>query len=523
MAPNWQTVINEPRLRYTWEEEDPSEKRLRPEEILSISLWREKMELTRRDCLKLTAVTAMGALLAACKPAATPTPAAQKPAQQPAAKATEKPTEPPAKKEPVEISYLVRNDIELKMKEWTDVTVKEFQEMNPDIKVNTIGVPWGDYNAKLMALYAAGTPPEISANYAAGFATFYANDAIVPLDEFVKANNVDLGVFDKSCIDALTREGKLWAMPLAHMPYIMYYNKEPFDAAGVDVPPTDWADKTWTTDRLLEISQKISHDTDDPTKGLWGIDFPTGQLGVMSWLWGKDPFNNKGGPELTEAYKTGIVTEVYYTQPEVVAMHKFRRDLAYEYHVEPRPSDTDILKQVQSFVIMTQRLAMTIAGGWHFANFFEVKPSWPWGVAPVPYGPAGKNTTPLFNDSWMLSKGCKHPEEGFKFLTYLTIGKGAEHYARITGFIPANKTYLHIFFDSVMESGNVSQTRETIEQVVRGAYEYGYVTPGKTLDRYPEWNKAYNQTTAPIWNDEVTVEEGMQAVQEKFENLIKTA
>ena len=478
------------------------------------------MEFTRRQVLQASSLAAGAVLLAACKPAApTPAPAAEKPAEKPAEKATAV----PAKAEPVEITYLVRSDLSPMMLEWEQVTVKEFEGQNPDIKINVVGVPWGDYNAKLLAMYAADMPPEISANYAAGFATFYANDAIIALDDFVEAHNVDLGVFHESCIAALTRKGKLWAMPLAHMPVLMFYNKSLFDEAGVAPPPMDWGDKSWTNDKLLEVSSEIAHDVDDPTKAVYAIDFEAGQLGVSSWRWGRDPFNGKGGPELTEAYQTGLVTEAFYTDPQVVAMHQFRCDLAFKHHVMPRPSDTDLLKQVQNFTLMTGRIAMAIAGGWQFTQFLAVKPSWEWGVAPIPYGPAGVNTAPLFNDSWMLSQGAAHPEEGFKFLTYLTVGKGAEHYARITGFISANKTLYDVFFDAIAEVPNLAMSKEQLRKTTLAAFDYGYVTPGKTLDRYPEWNQAYNQTTGPMWNDEVSVEEGMATVQEKMENLIATA
>lgn len=90
-----------------------------------------------------------------------------------------------------EITYHVRSDIGIKHVEWTDAAIADFATVEPSITVEPIGVPWGDYNAKLLAQYAAGDPPQISANFAAGFPTFYANDAIVALDELVAENNVD--------------------------------------------------------------------------------------------------------------------------------------------------------------------------------------------------------------------------------------------------------------------------------------------------------------------------------------------
>ncbi|MCD6291277.1 MAG: extracellular solute-binding protein [Anaerolineae bacterium] len=472
------------------------------------------MKVTRRDFLRYSSLAVLSGALAACAPA-TPAPA-KKEEKKPAAEKTAAP------EEKVEISYLVRSDIQAKIQKWTELTVKEFQELHPNITVKVIGVPWGDYNAKLLAMFAAGQPPEVAANYAAGFPTFYSNQAIVPLDDYIASEQVDLSVFEPKAIEAVTRKGKLWALPLAHMPTIVFYNKDHFDEAGVEPPPIDWADKSWTLDALLEKATALAHDVEDPRKVVWGVYFWYMQLGTASWLWDVDPFNNKGGPQYTEAYKTGLVTEVYYNAPKMVEAMQWIADLTYKHKVNPRPTDMDAMQQASGWPMMTGKLAMTVDGGWHFSEFVDVQPSWKWGAAPLPYGPTGVNTTPLYNDSWMLCAKAKHPKEGFQLLEYLTLGNGAKLYAEMTGFFPANKTFYDIWFDSVSKVPSLALTRDELVQVVSNSFKYGFATPGKTLDRYPELNSAFSQTTAPIWNGEVSVPEGMDVVQKKFESLIAT-
>lgn len=473
------------------------------------------MKLTRRDFLKLSSLVAVGGALAACAPA---TPA---PAEKPKEEATPT-TKEVAPEKPVEISYLVRSDIEVKMQKWTEISVKEFEELHPNIKVKVIGVPWGDYNAKLLAMFAAGEPPEVAANYAAGFPTFYRNKAITPLDDLIAAEQVDLSVFEPKALEAVTREGKLWALPLAHMPTLVFYNRDLFDEAGVEPPPTDWEDKSWTTDALLEKAQQIARDVDDPLKAVWGVYFWSMQLGTASWLWDVDPFNNKGGPQYTEAYETGVVTEAYYNAPKMIEAIQWLADLTYKHKVNPRPTDMQAMQQAVGWPMMTGKMGMNVHGGWHFSDFLNVKPSWKWGAAPLPYGPTGVNTTPLYNDSWMLCAGAKEPEAGFQLLKYLTLEDGARLYAQMTGFFPANKQLYDEWFDSVTKVPTIALTREELEQVVANSFQYGFPTPGKTLDRYPELNQAWTQTSAPIWNGEVSAAEGLQAVQERFEAMIAT-
>ncbi len=469
---------------------------------------------TRRDFLKYAAMATTGATLAACAPAPQ--------GGESTGSTSPESGQEQATGEKVTITYLVRTDIGAKILEWNDKAVQDFEAKNPDIKVEVVGVPWGDYNAKLLAMFAAGTPPEVSANYAAGFATFYANGAITPLDDLIAAYNVDVSPIEQAARDAVTREGKLWALPLAHMPTIVFYNKQLFDEAGLDPLPTDVTDTSWTTDKMFQVATNLAHDVGDPRSAVWGMVFGTGQLGTYSWLWGVDPFNNQGGPELTEAYQTGIVTEVYYDTPTQIDFMQWLVDLTYKHQVAPRPSDTDAISQTVGWPMMSGRIGMYVNGAWAFTNFADVQPEWAWSVAPLPYGPAGKNTSPLYNDSWMLSAGARHPEEGFRFLKYLALEEGARLYAEITGFFPANKNNYDIFYDSVLEIPNIAATREELQQVFDGSFQVGYVTPGKTLDGYPELNQAYTQTTAPILNNETSVPEGMKAVQEKFESIIAT-
>ena len=467
--------------------------------------------LSRREFLRLSALSAAGLTIAACAPQGAGD------AGQTAADTTEG-----GAAEPTTVTYLIRSDIGAKMQEWTDRALEDFAGVHPEINVETIGVPWGDYNAKLLALYAAGTPPEVSANYAAGFPTFYANDALSPLDDLIAASGADITNIEQAALDAVTRAGKLWAVPLAHLPTVVYYNADLLEQNEVELPTIDSHDTAWTTDAMLAAASAVAHDLDDPTKAEWGMVFGTGQLGVHSWLWGVDPFNSVGGPENTEAYQTGILTEVHYDSPAMVEYMEWLHGLIYEHQVSPRPTDTDAISQTVGWPMMSGRIGMFISGLWQVTNFKDVQPSWKWGIGVLPYGPSGVNTRPVFNDSWMLSAQASEPEAGWTLLQYLSLENGAKLYAEISGFFPANKNNYNIWFDSTMSIPNLVLSREELEQVTLGSFEHAYPTPGKTLDQYPQLNQAFNQTTGPIWNDEITVPEGMAAVQEKYLSIIET-
>ena len=212
---------------------------------------------------------------------------------------------------------------------------------------------------------------------------------------------------------------------------------------------------------MLESAVTAAMDMDDPTKAQYGMLFGTGQLGVLEWLWGADPFNNVGGPEHTQAYKDGIVTETFYDSETMNTFIGWVYDSIYgATRVSPRPSDTDAIQQLFGWPLMSGRIGMLITNSSSVTEFAAVEPSWRWGIGAIPYGPANVNTSPLFNDSWMLGNGAVEQEAGFIFLEYLALGKGAELYAKKTGFFPANRT-------TIPSTSTASWTFQTTRTVAR--------------------------------------------------------
>jgi len=201
-------------------------------------------KLSRRDFLRMAGIAAGGTLLAACQPKATEAPA-EAPAEKPK---EEEPTPVPEKAEEVELVWLVRaNERENKWEE--DVAVPAFEEMYPNVKVNlTItAVPSGsDWVAKVMSMYAAGTPPDAHNGIVGTFIQLYAEEKVLDLTPYIDADAFDMAPFGALAKDPdMCRSGKQMAMPIlttAGCP--VFYNMDLFDEAGLDYPPTDWKDES---------------------------------------------------------------------------------------------------------------------------------------------------------------------------------------------------------------------------------------------------------------------------------------
>ncbi len=421
----------------------------------------------------------------------------------------------------ITVHWLLRSDMGPLIDKWEKNTAAGFEKLHPDITVQPISVPWAQYNTKLLTLFAANEIPEVFATFAAGFGTFLANGTLAPLNPYLQRAKVDISKqFAAETLSEVTRNGNIVALPMGHFGTVLFYNATLLQEAGAALPPMDWSNASWTIDAMLTSAHKATRQSSDPSKRQWGLIFDAQQLGVMSWLWGVDPFNNKGGPTYTEAYQTGILTESYLDNPPFVTAMQWIADLALKHKVAPLPSDVNALKQGIGDAFLTGRIGMFLNGQWETQSLAHLKPSWQWGIGALPYGPGKADTSPLYNDSFMLGKGSKAINQGFTFLQYLTFDTPSEEYALSTGFFPARISLYDKAAIAIAAIPGATQTQEQIRQVLTGGYPTGFVTPGKTLDNYNEFNTAWGQGTSPIWSGQAQAGPTLQVVNQKFKALI---
>ncbi|MFB2598694.1 ABC transporter substrate-binding protein [Herbiconiux sp. P17] len=109
---------------------------------------------------------------------------------------------------------------------------------NDGLTLNIQGAPFTDYWTKLRTQLSTGSAPCIVTLQSLRAANY--TDVILPLDDLVKSNDVDLSEFDQTALDGMTVDGKLYALPYDTGPVLMFYNKDMFDAAGVTEPAAGW-------------------------------------------------------------------------------------------------------------------------------------------------------------------------------------------------------------------------------------------------------------------------------------------
>ena len=463
------------------------------------------VQMSRRSFLKQAANLAAGAgamWLASCAPAqqpSSPTEAAQVGATA------------PAKEVGGPVPALLRsgNGEEKFFNEAIDL----FESKHPDIKINRIFVPGGDdYTTKLDLMIASGDPPAIYAPFSTrGYRYYAAKGLSQELDEFVKADNLDLSDFHPDGLKGCRWQGKLMALPLDLWPHLIFYNKTLFKEAGIPDLTTDWNDASWTTDKYLELARKLTKTEGDQVTQ-FGSD-PYFNYWASGWTFGGDWFP-------PDTYETGIVAEfVADKDPRVAQAVQWAADLMLKEKVAPTPAQTQQIQAGAPPLFMSSKVAMGINNIGQLDQYSKID-SFEWGVAPAPNPPNGeKRHLHVWIDFWSMIKGVKNPEGSWEFLKFMVSAEAQKiypiQYGPQSSLLSLGPEWLNI------QKNKLPHLSEAELKVMTEASKYEQIDlENWTVNFNPINSQALQPELDSIWLGEKTAEEGINEVAPKIRKLI---
>jgi sn-glycerol 3-phosphate transport system substrate-binding protein len=107
---------------------------------------------------------------------------------------------------------------------------------------------------KVTAALQAQTAPDISTLSDVWWFKFYLNQTLLPLDDLMTAEGVDVADYQDSLINEGLRGGLHYWMPFARSTPLFYYNKEKWEAAGLeDRGPETWMEFMEWAPTLVEM------------------------------------------------------------------------------------------------------------------------------------------------------------------------------------------------------------------------------------------------------------------------------
>jgi multiple sugar transport system substrate-binding protein len=131
--------------------------------------------------------------------------------------------------------------------------LKSFQDANPDIELELLGIPYSTYNDKLTIQFEAGAGPDVFMVQETAFPSWIEKGFLQPLDELIDMSDYEERMIQQQGLAKV--EGKTYALLREYVPYAgLIYNKRLLEEAGVQ-PPT-------SAEELLQVSEAVVERTE---------------------------------------------------------------------------------------------------------------------------------------------------------------------------------------------------------------------------------------------------------------------
>jgi len=295
--------------------------------------------------------------------------------------------------------------------------VDEFNATNTDnITVNMDIMPNDTLQQKLPASIATNTAPDLALFGVEYLAPYVSNDSLEDISDFWEATGVDKDNFLENVLELSYIDGQLYGTPMQYNAGYLYWNKDLFEAAGLDPekPPT-------TLDEMAEYAIRLT----DTSKNQYGLALPVNTT-YMQFLWanGGDSNNPATGENLLDS-------------EENLATLKWLQELTVNHGVTPMGitgPDADAMLQAG-------QIAMYMSGPWEINGLRENGINF--GVTSIPTGSKGAYSI-AGGCSYVIPKGTDDAkrEAAYKFMQYWLSDEVLKIWSQRNGFPVWSKTLM---------------------------------------------------------------------------------
>lgn len=267
--------------------------------------------------------------------------------------------------------------------------VDKFNEEHPDIQV-VLEAYGSDFDTKISASMGSGDAPDVM--YMWNYPAYH--EGLEPLDSYIEKEGED---YKKNFYSTLwnynSYDGQIYGLPVGFTTHCVYYNKDLFEKAGVEVPKGDW---TW--DDLKEKAKEIYEKT-----GVKGFSFSMkpDPYDYEMYLWSNGTaYCDKDGK-----------MEGYVDSDKALETYKMFQDMEKDgYAVATEKSGGDEFQAGQT--------GMFVYGAWAVKKYTEEGMNF--GLAKLPSFGTEKSASILSSSGVAIAKSSKNKEAAWEFVKFWT-------------------------------------------------------------------------------------------------------
>lgn len=308
----------------------------------------------------------------------------------------------------VEVRHIPQNSV--KDGEAFQKAADAYNQRQSRIRVIT-EAPGDNVYVKFDTLIAAATPPDAVWTQASQWPAYVARGALLDLTPIVQRDRSFPAdrVYPKVHDDQTKFRGKIYVVPNNTGGFVMYFNKDMFDRAGVPYPKEGWS---W--DDYFRVAEKLTTGSGDQKQ--FGATVYSNYKWNVPWT---KQINKEGWDRILAPSKCLL------DDSEIGDALRRQAELRLRFQYAPLPADN------ASFA--NGRVAMNINGEW---NMWDLRQAGrvPWDMAVLPR--ARRAATLLFVQGNIVSAATKHPDQVWEWLKELTSEEAQRYVVESAGRMP---------------------------------------------------------------------------------------
>jgi multiple sugar transport system substrate-binding protein len=358
--------------------------------------------------------------------------------------------------------------------------IEAFKQLQPDISVEIMDIPSADYTQKLMVMLNGGSDVD----------AFWIKDGdttkslvnrgqLADLVSYILRDDIDLKAYN-GLAERFIIEGRIVALPARTDYYVLYYNKDIFDAAKVPYPSNDM---TW--DEWEKLAARLTSGTGN--NKIYGAHLHTWQACVQNW-------------GVQDGKHTIIDTDYSFFKPYYDMVIRMQNAGTLWDYGSLRTGGIHY-----SSAFLQGKAATMPQGTWFLSTILDRIKSGEaklrWGIATLPH-PAGTpagwtvgSATPI-----AINEASRKKDAAWEFVKFVTGEEGARFYAE-SGAFPSRanaRTLAEIAAIPGMPEGSLEAL--TVKHISLDRPYEDYVT---------EVNQMLGEEHSLIMLKEVTVDQGL--------------
>jgi multiple sugar transport system substrate-binding protein len=364
-----------------------------------------------------------------------------------------------------------------------------YSDETPGVTIENVFVGWADLLPKLQTAASGASAPDLAAGDLVWMPKLAQSGALAPLDDYVASAGIDLGDFYSELLEVNEYDGALFGLPISTNNLELFYNRELFEAAGLDpdTPPSNW-------DELRAMAATCT----DPATNTYGMELYTEPGEGLTWqfqvyLW------QAGGEFLTDDLSAA-------------AFNSDAGKKALQYWVDLLHSDESA--PLAPWGEFSQGKACMVMDGSWMVGIWSADPPFDFGTAAMPAPVDGQPATNMGGEQGFVFAGDPQREQAaFDFLAWLTSPEIQAEWDRETGFMPVRA--------SVAESPEyLTYIEQTEPRALPFVENQQYARNRPPVSVYPEISDAFSRELEAALLGETSVADALAAAEAAVNELL---